>query len=291
MPQRVYGWVPSLPDLRDDEYRFHAPFSVVAALPPSTNNRARFTSPVYDQGQLGSCGSNAACGDIQWDGDQAGQPLQPSRLFGYYVARMVMGTTAYDSGVNNRDMLKAFAKYGWCDESLWQYDIRKFTQKPPVAAFEQASKRLIAVYRNVPQSLDQMRACLAGGDPFIFGFSVYSSFESQAVQQTGNVPMPGRNESFMGGHDVQVVDYDDSRRVFTFRNSYGDHWGDRGFGTIPYDYATNANLSSDFWTIQWKTTPAPVPPTPTPTPVPTTGSFALSVNFNGTTYSGSGTLN
>lgn len=35
-----------------------------------------------------------------------------------------------------------------------------------------------------------MKACLAGGDPIIIGFSVYQSFESQQVASTGHVPMP-----------------------------------------------------------------------------------------------------
>jgi precorrin-6B methylase 1 len=38
--------------------------------------------------------------------------------------------------------------------------------------------------------LIQLKACLAEGDPFVFGFTVYDSFESDVVATTGNMPMP-----------------------------------------------------------------------------------------------------
>jgi hypothetical protein len=38
------------------------------------------------------------------------------------------------------------------------------------------------------------KGCLAQGYPFVFGFSVYESFESQEVAKTGKVNMPKKNE-------------------------------------------------------------------------------------------------
>ena len=39
------------------------------------------------------------------------------------------------------------------------------------------------------------------------------------------------------GHCVLGVGYDDTVRLFTCQNSWGDTWGDKGFFTLPYDYA------------------------------------------------------
>jgi len=36
---------------------------------------------------------------------------------------------------------------------------------------------------------------VAAGYPFVFGFTVYESFESEQVAQTGIVPMPGSGET------------------------------------------------------------------------------------------------
>ena len=50
-----------------------------------------------------------------------------------------------------------------------------------------------------------MRACLAEGYPFVFGFTVYESSESPAVAKTGVTPMPKPKEKMLGGHAVLAV--------------------------------------------------------------------------------------
>ena len=95
-----------------------------------------------------------------------------------------------------------------------------------------------------------MRGCLAAGFPFVFGFTVYESFESDAVAQTGMVPMPGSTEAVKGGHAVVSVGSDDNRRLFYVRNSWGSSWGDNGYCYMPYEYLLSAHLANDFWTIR-----------------------------------------
>ena len=95
-----------------------------------------------------------------------------------------------------------------------------------------------------------MRSCLADGFPFVFGFTVYESFESQSVAKTGVVPMPKPKEKVMGGHAVIGVGYNDAQKRFIVRNSWGQGWGMKGYFTIPYAYLGNKNLSDDFWTIR-----------------------------------------
>ena len=95
-----------------------------------------------------------------------------------------------------------------------------------------------------------MRSCLAAGFPFVFGFSVYESFESPEVAKTGVVPMPSGNEQLLGGHAVLCVGYDDASARFLVRNSWGTGWGMAGYFTIPYDYLADRDLSDDFWTLR-----------------------------------------
>ena len=95
-----------------------------------------------------------------------------------------------------------------------------------------------------------MRACLAEGFPFVFGFTVYESFESQQVARTGIVSMPQRGERVVGGHAVVAVGYHDTEKRFIVRNSWGTGWGMKGYFTIPYDYLSNPNLAEDFWTVR-----------------------------------------
>lgn len=274
--RNLSGWIPDAYDPRDLSYS--APVEVAAALPTKTNNRAKFKTPAYDQGAIGSCGPHSCTSDIVFDGDVAGVTLRPSRLFGYYVTRDVMGTVNADSGVSNREMLKAYARFGWCDESLWPYEPNRFKVKPPQEAYAQAETRKIDQYLRVPQQLDQMKACLAGGDPFIFGFTVFSSMETPEVARTGNVPMPRQGDRRAGGHDVLIVDYSDEDKVFIFRNSWGEGWGTKGYGTIPYEYALHPHLAGDFWTIRWLVVAPPVP-IPTPDPLPDTPKVSIHLEY------------
>jgi C1A family cysteine protease len=95
-----------------------------------------------------------------------------------------------------------------------------------------------------------MRSCLAEGFPFVFGFTVYASFESAKVANTGVVPMPVLAEKVLGGHAVLAVGYNDKQKRFLVRNSWGTGWGMSGYFTIPYAYLTDSNLADDMWTIR-----------------------------------------
>jgi len=95
-----------------------------------------------------------------------------------------------------------------------------------------------------------MKGCLASGYPFIFGFTVYESFESPGVTRSGHAPMPQWGERPIGGHAVMAVGYDDSNQWFLVRNSWGKAWGMSGYFTIPYAYLIQPGLSQDFWTIR-----------------------------------------
>jgi C1A family cysteine protease len=79
---------------------------------------------------------------------------------------------------------------------------------------------------------------------------VYASFESAAVAKSGVVNMPKSGEQRIGGHAVMAVGYDDSKRTFLVRNSWGKKWGKKGYFTMPYSYLTSPKLASDFWTVR-----------------------------------------
>jgi C1A family cysteine protease len=47
------------------------------------------------------------------------------------------------------------------------------------------------------------------------------------------------NSSNCGGHSILVTGYDMKKRVFMFKNSWGNEWGKNGHGTIPFDVVDN----------------------------------------------------
>lgn len=255
-----YGWKPDLPDQRD--YSFVPAKATLGALPSSVDLRDQ-CPPVYDQEHIGSCTANGIAGAIEFDMMKQGLPaFTPSRLFIYYNEREIEGTVGSDAGAYIRDGIKSVAKQGSCPENEWPYDGRirnddgtwppghRAGMKPMPKCYSDAVKHKALQYLSVDQNMADMKSCLAAGYPFIYGFTVYPSFESQEVAKTGEVPMPQSNEATVGGHCVLAVGYDDQERVFVCRNSWGPGWGDAGYFYMPYAYLLDDNLSDDLWTIR-----------------------------------------
>lgn len=238
-----FGWKPDLPDQRDLTYKV-----THAILPPMVDLRANFPA-VYDQGDLGSCTANAIAGILEYDQikQKYKTPFIPSRLFIYYNERALEGTINSDAGAQIRDGIKIVVKNGACKETTYPYAIAKFRLKPPMNAYTEALNYQALKYERLTD-INSYKSCLANGYPFVFGFSVYSSFESTEVSKTGIVPMPAKTEKMLGGHAVVCCGYDDTKQVFICRNSWGSSWGQKGYFTLPYAYF-NSNLTDDFWVV------------------------------------------
>jgi len=261
--KRKFGWKPSLPDHRKKKYAQHPEMAVRVPFPPSVSLQAQM-SPVEDQGQLGTCVAHATCGALEFlelaelKAKSGGPEVFPdnqfdpiSRLFVYWNACSIDGDPGQDNGTQITSAVQGIAKWGICRESLWPYDPGKESVNPPVAAYKEGAVHLVLAHLSLNnQVIDQLKQCLVKGFPFIFGISVYDSFMSDDVAQSGLVPMPGQDEELLGGHALCCVGYDDSKNAFLVRNSWGSSWGLQGYCWIPYDYLTSQDLASDFWTLR-----------------------------------------
>jgi C1A family cysteine protease len=110
---------------------------------------------------------------------------------------------------------------------------------------------MATVYSSIADNdLNHMKACLAEGYPFVFGFSVYTFMESEEMARHGILKMPSFDDKQLGGHAVMAVGYDDATSMIIVRNSWGVHWGLSGYFMMPYEYITHKGLAADFWTIR-----------------------------------------
>jgi C1A family cysteine protease len=277
-PVKGFGWIKGLPDIRDLIYEpgrlslnhnqgiveEDAELRRMATIqqPRKVDLRDKYDKkyPIMDQGDLGSCtafaiGSLLTYNNIKQDAEDTNptndiDSFTPSHLFIYYNERVMINTVNSDSGAIIRDGIKSVVKQGVCRESYWPYQIEKFTQRPSLDAYQEALKHQAILYFRINNyNITNLKAVLVEGYPFVFGFSVYTSFMSSQVARTGLVPMPKTQENLLGGHAVICVGYDDNKRVFICRNQWGN-WGDKGYFYMPYNYLTSNNLVSDFWVIK-----------------------------------------
>src|ERR1043165_8380348 len=235
--ERGLGWLPDLPDARD--YMYAAPLKIIQKLPTKVDLRPGLTKP-YDQGGLGSCTAHALSAAFQFGlKKQKKTVFMPSRLFIYYNERVAINTVNSDSGGFLRDGIKSLNKDGVCPEVEWTYNDdsspgAKFTKKAPQNCYTHALKNQILSYQRLMSNLTAYKGCLAEGYPFVFGFTVYESFMTQEVAQTGIMPMPKAGENTRGGHAVLGVGFDDSKQAVLVRNSWGTGWGIKGYFWMPY---------------------------------------------------------
>lgn len=253
---RAYGW-------KKDKV---APYRMlyknvfpVTVLPLNVDMR-NLCPPIVDQLSLGSCTANAGAGIMGiLMNIQKLTLIALSRLYIYYNTRAIEGTTGEDSGASVTDTITSIQNTGGCPESEWVYDVTQFAVKPTPQCYVDGLKIRATLDARVPSNdLGLIDLCLANGTPIIFGFNVYDSFESQAVANTGIMPMPAVDsngvitEMLLGGHCVVMVGYTIINGVgyYICRNSWGTGWGDKGYFYMPRTFVQNANFTDDFWTIK-----------------------------------------
>lgn len=277
---RGTGWIPPVPDLRDytedrKEIREMASrLGIPAASPepqlPKTKDLRPHCTPIEDQGQLGSCTANAAVGIVEYFEKRAfDRHIDGSRLFVYKATRDLMGVTG-DTGAWLRNAMGALALCGVAPERYWPYsdDADTFDREPPPFVYAVADNFEALRYfchdpisenRRPGDVLTSVKSFLAAGIPSMFGFWGFPSFDD--ADPVGGIPLPCPDERAEWGHAIVAVGYDDDKRItntrcnrkagkgaLLIRNSWGEGWGEKGYGWMPYDYVT-AGLATDFWSL------------------------------------------
>jgi len=265
------NWRPSPPDERD--FKSLRKLSAPVKLPSSF--RLTPNIPVYNQKNAGSCVGNGCSAAFRFETAQlkGNFDFEPSRLFVYWNARDIDGSTNDDAGTYIRSGFKAMNKSGLCLEKFHPYhdDIASVIQKPSSDAYENGLKNVTVKYARVDQTETAIKQTLCSGAAVVFGFTVYNSFFGSWSETTGIMPLPKKNEGIQGGHCVFICGYDDSKKAFLCQNSWSEDWGtgavkgEGGLFWMPYSFALNPNEADDFWCIEEikiDNGGVPVPPTP-----------------------------
>jgi hypothetical protein len=256
---RRYNAHPSTPDRRDFMATIVSP-ARLAAIPDVIDMRTipGRMPPVVDQGDEGSCTGNGWAGAFDIQLAAQGLPwLSPSRQFIYRAERVIEGDVTQDGGAQVRTGAKVLSIAGAPPESMWPYLPANFSKLPPTNVFAVARRHRITRYERVAATPEAIFAELAGGAAVVLGFTVFESFESDAVAQTGVLHMPVKGERVLGGHCTVFVGGHITSRTPTalvdgallVRNSWGPGWGQGGYFTMPFGYL-HKRLVSDCWAIR-----------------------------------------
>jgi C1A family cysteine protease len=215
--------------------------------PAARTDLRGIASAVEDQQTIGSCTGQAIVGIREAMLNKSKSKfIDLSRLFTYQMEQIMEGSFGLDAGACIRDGIKVQVKTGICTERLWPYDVSKLKVMPPQECYEDAAKRKIKRYVRL-KTLSDVKECLTLGFPCVFGIRIFSSFMSESVSRTGNVPIPGWFDSKLGGHALAIFGHNDQTQKIIFRNSWGAGWGDSGYGYLPYKYFNK--YASDIWAI------------------------------------------
>jgi hypothetical protein len=246
--------VPDAPDNRDWVVTSaHPSVPATREVLPGFVDYSDDTPEVEDQGDYGSCvGWTVARGLREWMyWKQTGKKVSLSVRFVWMAAketdRFEINTFVANAGTSLKTAFKIIKKYGVPEEKYYPYtnDLIAFTSlKQKREFFYNASRYRIFNYYILANN-EMRKFHLANVGPFATALPVNTDW--MAVGADGIVP-ENDNGDPLGGHAVLVVGYDDRNQWFKFKNSWGQAWGDNGFGYLSYDFAGNniwAAIGSD----------------------------------------------
>lgn len=240
------GAKPDVKDERDLRFKLRLTATQLPALVDLSKNMPT----CEDQGELGACTAFAIGGAVQYALLVQGKTLlNPSKLFVYYEERLREGTVNQDAGAMIRTGFKVIADKGFANEKDWPYLISRFKRKPLAIAYTRSKLDVVDKYERVDTGLMALKTALALGNPVVLGMSVYEAMMSEQTAVTGVVNRPMATEQNMGGHAVLLMGYDDKKKSFLVRNSWGAGWGKKGYFELSYDYAA-LGLLADAWIIK-----------------------------------------
>lgn len=202
---------------------------------PETVNLQAFFPPVGNQGSQGSCSgwtiAYAAKSAVEqrnqnWGVNTAAHQFSPS-----YIYNQV--NDGVDRGAKMSRALDVVENQGVCTLQDWPYLEYDFRTQPNNTQIQSASKYKDKWFSiGEANIVENMKRQLSKSNPVMVAFPVYNDFDII----NGNNPIYDNiYETSRGGHAVTLTGYDDSKKAFSFINSWGNGYGLNGYGYISYD--------------------------------------------------------
>lgn len=245
-----------------------------------------YLPPAGDQGKQNSCiawtlayglktfQENIASGPIP--GEDIGV-MDPKKTFSPAFA-FDLSKLEFDSldntcrlGTYFNTIFSILVEQGCCtwDEMPYEKNDSACFQHVPAEVLKGAQQfKMAQPLRLDPRNTEQLKYHLARNEPVAISMAVDTSFMRQGLRAgkegedfTWHIwpkaPMPSIS------HAMLIVGFDDSDSTFLLFNSWGERWGDKGYGRVTYDVfrrmALEAYIASDHQGDTWAALPMIVP--------------------------------
>ena len=254
-----FGWKPDLPDIHDKFYQFEK-IEFRDDTESDTDSETDAESsykiekidlrdqfpPVYDQETL-HCSVPCSILSVYrffTNKTKSEKDYIPSRIHLHQLTSII---DSNDRSLSIKNALQILEKVGTVSESIIGFGEYP-EQDERFIGIDTKPPKLIK-YRKIEQTKEQLKRALDAGYPIIFGMSLYSSSLTDGTRNTGEIKMPTKSDRVVGGISMVLVGYDNKRKHWIVRNNWGEKWGDKGYGFIPFNYLTNPQLANSFWVI------------------------------------------
>lgn len=183
-----------------------------------------------------------------------------SPLWVYWNARLNdgFGSEKIDEGTTLRSVMKSLKSPGVIDEKEWKFGWHFPTEEPSKKA-KSANKITLQDYLRIPMKEESMQivkdVLSIEQIPILVGLTLYREQQAEAYKTGFLKPVANKNNiSCIGGHAVCVTGYKeiDGQVWLEFINSWGQDWGDYGYGYFPIEWIYDSFYVIDIWTCSKK---------------------------------------
>lgn len=233
----------------------HRMLDRAGATVPMVVDLRQWCGPVKDQGDEGSCTAHAGTSAAELIFRKyLGKSPVFSPQYTYAKELLAQGDFPRDDGSDGTTLCGTLIASGCCEESLYPYVSGQILE-PSSDQDKIAAQFRMGAFHGLVGS--QTAISVLGNPtpwPIEIGFTVYSSFESDATAQSGVMTVPSTSEQVLGGHEVLAVGYDigvtptlrpsNCPAALLVQNSWGTSWGITGRFWMPLEIcdATDTDL-------------------------------------------------
>lgn len=222
----------------------------VACAPGQSEHIIPAFTPISDQGERGTCAANAWMDalEILMGLESPAQVVQLSRIFAYWVGRVLTGDEGEDEGAYLRAVAHQLRKIGVVEEQYLAYrdTLEAVLTPPPLDLYTMASNNRIGSFYRIEseeeRKLDDIELAIRANHPVVSAAPVSKEF----LDYRGGGHVFGAPSENDGLHAMIILGVRrvNGRRQFLRRNSWGKRWGDDGHAWCDQDFVL---LDNDVW--------------------------------------------